>query len=200
MLQLRQQSLRLLSAVSVSLALVACAHNADEGQVMSAAHATSAMTSGGPNGAITDADAGGIAWTINDGEIQLANLAVSKASSASVRDFAQMMITDHTNANAMLKSAGYGMAKNPVVSTLKGDTMNTMQMLQGKSGMDFDQAYLDSQIKMHQTALDSINTTLLPSAQDKQLRNVLTNMRPTVEMHLQRAKDMRNGSMGNMSH
>jgi putative membrane protein len=193
-----RQSLSLLTAVSFSLALGACAHNSDEAQIMAATHATADATSAGPNGAISDADAGAIAWTINDGEIQLANLAASRASSQNVRDFAQMMITDHTNANAMLTSAGYGKKKNPVVTTLHGDVTATMQMLQNRTGMDFDHAYIDSQVKMHQTALDSLNTTLIPSANDKALRNVLTNMRPTVEQHLQQAKSMK-GNMGNMN-
>lgn len=106
-----------------------------------------------------------------------------------------MMITDHTNANAQLQSHGYGKADNPAVMTLTGIVNKTMASLQSKSGADFDRAYINSQVDMHMSALDTVRGTLLPSASDPNLRTILSTMNTAVQTHLQRARELQ-GSMG----
>ena len=54
---------------------------------------------------VSDSDIAAIVTTANQGEIDQANAALTKASSSAVRDFAQMMITDHTNALAWQRAA-----------------------------------------------------------------------------------------------
>lgn len=133
----------------------------------------------------------------------LARLAAQNASSPPVRDFAQMMITDHTNANTQLQSHGYGKIENPATTTLNGIVNKTMTMLQAKSGADFDQANIASQVDMHQSALDTFRSTLIPSATDPDLRSMLAMMNTTVQGHLQRARELQTSTMGTtgaMSH
>ena len=184
----------LLTALSLTL-LSACRTGTDAKVQQAVAETSMASSASGMN-TILDADSGAVARTINDGEIQMAQLALTNASSEAVRNYAQMMITDHTNANAMLQSAGYGMRENPITQTLNMEVNRQMALLRGKSGMEFDRAYIGSQVLMHQTALETMRTTLLPSAQEDKLKQTLGTMRSTVEMHLEHARTLQ-GQMDN---
>jgi putative membrane protein len=189
----------ILTGLALAATLAACAHSANDATIKAGVAETAQMNSSGTLNSVTDADGGGIAWTINDGEIQLARLAVTNASSPAVRDFAQMMITDHTNANMQLQGAGYGKIDNPATRTLNGVVNKTKTMLQGKSGADFDQAYIASQVDMHQTALDTLKTTLMPSASSKDLRAIYATMNTTVQAHLQRARELQTSMPSSMN-
>lgn len=57
----------------------------------------STMSSGMP-GRMPANDIAGIVATANEGEIQQGQAALSAASAAEVREFAQMMVNDHTSA------------------------------------------------------------------------------------------------------
>jgi putative membrane protein len=175
---------------ALSLTLLSACRTGTDARVQQAVAETSMASSASGMNTILDADSGAVARTINDGEIQMAQLALTNASSEEVRNYAQMMITDHTSANAMLQSAGYAMRENAITQTLNMEVNRQMAMLRGKSGMDFDRAYMGSQVMMHQTALETMRTTLLPSAQEEKLKQTLGTMRSTVEMHLEHARTM----------
>nr|MDQ3280741.1 DUF4142 domain-containing protein [Acidobacteriota bacterium] len=63
-----------------------------------------------------------------------------------------------------------------------------LTMLRGLSGVEFDRHYIADQIDMHVTALDTMRTTLLPSAREESLQATMRTMRETVESHLQQAR------------
>ena len=60
----------------------------------------------GANMAASPAMVMGFLTTVNQGEIEAAQLAQDKGTNAQVKQYAQMMITDHRRANQMLDSAG----------------------------------------------------------------------------------------------
>jgi putative membrane protein len=186
---MKPKSISILAAVTLAATLTSCAHSANDATLKAALNQTAQMSSGGLT-TVTDADAAGIGWTINDGEVKLARLAVQNASSQAVRDFAQMMINDHTNANTQLQTHGYGSIDNPATVTLNSIVNRTMSTLQSKSGADFDQAYIASQVDLHQSALDTVRSTLLPSATNPDLRTILNTMNSSVQAHLQRAREL----------
>ncbi|HEX7153756.1 MAG TPA: DUF4142 domain-containing protein [Thermoanaerobaculia bacterium] len=181
----------MLLLTSLFLAALAGCRTGTDARVQAATTDLTMASAGQGTNQITDADAGAIARTINDGEIQMAQVALQQASSPRVREFAQLMIDHHTQANAMLQQQGFGMMKNPVTDVLNADVNRRMNMLRGKTGMDFDRAYIGSQVDLHQTALDTMRNTLLPSAKQEGLRTTLNNMRETVEMHLNQALQIR---------
>ncbi|MDQ3282759.1 MAG: DUF4142 domain-containing protein [Acidobacteriota bacterium] len=173
---------------TIGITLLTSCRTGTDATVQSAVAQTSSSSTG--MNTVTDADAGAIARTINNGEIELAQFALTSASSQQVRDFAQMMITEHQNANAALESGGYGTMRNPVTSVLDKQVDMKMSMLRGMSGPEFDRAYIGSQIEMHQTALETMRTTLMPSAQDRKLRSTLEMMRDRTQMHLDQAREI----------
>lgn len=87
-------------------------------------------------------------------EIAAAKVALDRASGAPTREFAQMMIDDHTQSSQALKQA--------VAETGQGYTMPTeldaehraqIDILKSLNGPDFDREYMSQQMAAHRKAL-----------------------------------------------
>jgi putative membrane protein len=72
--------------------------------------------------------------------------------------------------------------------TQGGET--TRARLKGLSGAEFDKAYVDNEVTYHQTVLDAIDKTLIPSASNAELKGLLNKVRPNIAAHLEHAKHM----------
>ena len=57
-------------------------------------------------------------------------------------------------------------------------------------GAAFDKAYVDGEVTYHAGLLDAIDKTLIPSAQNAELKALLEQTRPTVAAHLKAAQDL----------
>jgi putative membrane protein len=143
---------------------------------------------------MSDAEVLGVTAAANDGEVKMADLALKKAASAEVKKFATMMKTHHTAAAGKGKTiatkAKITPAENDVASSMKSDSASTMKDLEGKTGKDFDKAYMDAQVKAHKDVLDKIDNKLMPSAQNGEVKSMLTEMRQTVSTHLTKAEEL----------
>jgi putative membrane protein len=86
-------------------------------------------------------------------EVALSQLADSRALSADVKSFAQMMITDHTQANSDLGAlaTAKGIDVSKPVAEGKVDEISS---LSSKSGGDFDKAYAKLMVSAHKGAVD----------------------------------------------
>lgn len=145
--------------------------------------------------AYTDADVAGILNTVNMGEIEAGELAATKANDAAVREFAQRMVTDHTQANEQLtavRNADNITINNPPLATqLQSGASQTLATLNALEGVAFDRTYMDNQIAMHEWTLQTIDTVLLPSTRDRDLDNLIMNVRPVIAQHLEQARQIR---------
>lgn len=145
-------------------------------------------------GDMTEADVVSFLNTANTAEIQAAELAQQQSQNEEVRQYAQQMITDHTQANEMLGQAGQTGAATDTQSeaarTLRDEAASTMQRLQGLTGAEFDRAYIDSQVQMHQRVLDQLDQATGATTAGGQLSTQLQTLRPTLESHLQRAQQL----------
>ena len=144
---------------------------------------------------LTDEQIVSIATTANDGEVQLAKLALTKAKHAKVKQFATHMQMDHMAAlkkeQAMIASKKLSPSDNSMAMQLKSDAQSTMDSLKTMAaGADFDKAYIDSQVKMHQQVLDLIDNKMLPAAKDADLKAELQAIRPKIAEHLKMASDI----------
>jgi predicted outer membrane protein len=107
--------------------------------------------------------------TADRGEIEESQLALQRASSPAVRQFAQTMIAQHTadlqNQTAMMGMRGgdmqNGMAMSgsmaggdDVVQALQSGHQQAMSMLSGLSGAAFDRAYMQRQVDAHSYLLN----------------------------------------------
>lgn len=144
-------------------------------------------------GMMSASDIAGIVATANEGEIAQGQAASSKATSADVRAFAQMMVTDHT---AALASARDTFSRNNITAgdndttrTLRTTSDTTIRNLGTYSGAAFDRAYMQSQVDMHQWLLTNLDTVFIPSSRGD-LRHLLETQRTAVAAHLDRARQI----------
>ena len=144
--------------------------------------------------AVTDAQIAAIVVTANQVDIDAGKLASSKGSSEAVKAFGKQMVTDHTGVN---KQAGDLVAKlgvkpedNPTAQSIKAGGADNVRALSALSGAAFDKAYVDHEVAYHQQVLDAIDKTLVPGAQNAELKALLVKVRPAFAAHLQHAQDL----------
>lgn len=146
--------------------------------------------------ALTDNQIVKVAQTANQGEIEEAKLAQSRATSPSVRRFAKMMTRHHGNAQRQAMRVATKVkptetpATSPPAEELKQDGEKTIAALRDKSGAEFDRAYVDAQIKQHENVLKLIDQRLDPEAKDPNVKALVKEMRPIVQQHLQEARTL----------
>jgi putative membrane protein len=140
---------------------------------------TSTKGSAAATGFITKAAEGGKA------EVDLGNLASSKASSPDVKSFAQMMVTDHTKANDELMSIAK--TKNVTLSTdLNSKDKSTRDKLDKLSGAAFDKAYMADMVKDHQADVKEFETA--SQSTDPDVKAFASKTLPTLRHHLEEAQ------------
>lgn len=121
-------------------------------------------------------------------EVQLAELALTKASSPQVKEFAQTMITDHSKANEELKSLAQ--SKNISLPTsLSEENQKDYNDLAEKSGAEFDKAYCEFMVKDHKDDLESFKKAA-DDAEDPDLKTWAAGKVPVLEHHLSMAEGM----------
>jgi putative membrane protein len=157
---------------------------------------TAAPAADGPS----DAQIAAIVLTANSADSTAGVLAASKATDARVKEFGQRMATDHGAVNqqavALATRLGLTPEENPTSRSLAQDGEQNLQTLQGLSGAAFDRAYIDHEVALHQQVLDALDQTLLPSAQNAELKGLLEKGRPVFVGHLDMAKQLQSSLGG----
>ena len=115
-------------------------------------------------------------------EIRLGQLAQTKATNQSVKQFGQRMVSDHTNMQNQLMAAisGGGQSFTP---SLDSRHARQISRLEGLSGAQFDRAYMNLMIRDHQEDLSSYQTQS-QSARSSQVRTLAANTLPVLQQHV----------------
>ncbi|MBI1402487.1 MAG: DUF4142 domain-containing protein [Porphyrobacter sp.] len=118
-------------------------------------------------------------------EIEAGKLALDKAASPETRDFAQMMIDDHTATTRDLKDALGQMGDTAIVvpATLDNAHREMIDQLQAMEGEGFDRAYRDQQVTAHHKAL-ALHQTYAERGDKPELQAFAKNAVPVIEKHL----------------
>ena len=126
-------------------------------------------------------------------EVKLGQLALEKASSPEVKQFAQKMIDDHGKANDELKSLAQ--SKQMELPTDLGKHQKDYDKLAAMSGSDFDRAYVDCMVKDHKEDV-SLFEKQANKGEDAELKAFAARTLPTLQMHLQHAQDLQKAMKG----
>lgn len=121
-------------------------------------------------------------------EVQLGQLAEQKASSQSVKDFGQRMVTDHTKANDQLK----GLAASDGVTlptTMDAKDQALYNKLSGMSGAAFDRAYMNAMVRDHKMDVADFQKEAGASHNDG-VKSFASSTLPTLQQHLQLAQSV----------
>jgi len=120
-------------------------------------------------------------------EVKLGTLAQKKASNADVKEFANLMVKDHTEAKDAIKKMA--MEKNIMVPEMSDEKQSKITSLEKKSGMDFDKTYMDMMVKDHKKDADYLQKAI-KDLEDPEFKEYAKNMLSTVMMHEQKAEDI----------
>lgn len=141
---------------------------------------------------LTDPEIIGVLEAANKGEIDEAKRAKKTTKSKPVRDYAEMMISAHGN---VLKDLDHVADKNDLKAAdndMKAELEKTakanVEKLKGVSGKELDRHYINDQVAAHQGLLEKIDTVLLPSATNPDLKAFIAKIRVSVAEHLEKAK------------
>src|SRR5581483_7422863 len=131
---------------------------------------------------------------INLGEIREAQVARDKTASTTIRDFAQMMINDHeaenNKAEAAMSAKDVNSEDTPQSRQLDEQSGAATDRLRTLSGAALDRAYIDREVQAHQSALNLLDTQMIPNARKKVVKDQLADLRKLVSTHLARAKQI----------
>ena len=121
-----------------------------------------------------------------------AEIAKKKSKNSEVTNFAETMIKDHNavlaQASALVKKLNVTPKDNAVSQKLNSDAEKTRNDLNGKSGGDFDKAYIDNEVAYHKAVIDAVKNVLIPETENQELKDLLTNILPALDTHLQHAE------------
>jgi putative membrane protein len=147
----------------------------------------------------SDPQIAGIVVTANQIDIDAGKLAKSRSKNKEVQGFANQMITDHSAVNkqavALAKKLGVKPAASDTQASLKKGAKDNIANLKKLKGAKFDKAYVDHEVAYHQAVLDAIDQTLIPSAQNAELKGLIEKVRPAIAAHLDHAKHLQ-GTLG----
>lgn len=119
-------------------------------------------------------------------EVHHGELAQQKATNQSVKDFAAMMVQDHTAANDKVKALAA--QKNVTLPAAMSEDHQKMEAdLSKKTGKAFDKAYIDAMVKGHEKVIKDFEDAA-NKAGDSDVKAFISNTLPTLHTHLDSAK------------
>jgi putative membrane protein len=127
-------------------------------------------------------------------EVELGNLAIQRAASTAVRDFAQRLVTDHSAANTELAAlAGQKGISLPQSLIPKHAAMR--DRLSGLSGPDFDRTYMQQMVSDHNEDIAAFQREA-QSGSDPDIKAWAARTLPTLQQHLALAQRVNNQVAG----
>jgi putative membrane protein len=150
------------------------------------------LVAAGASAQVTDPQIAKIVVTANQVDIDAGKLAAAKATHAEVKKFAQTMVTDHTGVNkqavALVTKLKVTPADNDTAKSLYDGGVKNVTNLKTLKGAEFDKAYIDHEVAYHTAVIDAVDKTLIPGAQNEELKALLVSVRPAFVAHLDHAK------------
>ncbi len=153
-----------------------------------------AAAQGGAAAKLNDAQIAHVAYTAGQIDIEAAELALKKSKNKEVRTFAREMLRDHKAVNAkalaLLKRLNVTPQDNETSQALLKQAAAKKAELSKLSGKAFDKAYADNEVAYHKTVNGALETTLIPSASNAELKDLLSTGLKIFQGHQQHAEQL----------
>lgn len=126
---------------------------------------------------LNDAQIAHIAYVAGQIDVEAGKQALEKSKDKAVRDFASVMVRDHTAVNdkalALVKKLGVTPEPNPTSEALSQQAAAKKTELSKLDGAAFDRAYVANEVGFHRTVNGALRDTLIPSASNGELKSLL---------------------------
>ena len=142
----------------------------------------------------TDPQIAHIAYTAGVIDINAAKQALSKASKKEVRAFAQDMVRDHEAVNKqaldLVKKLKVTPEDNDTSKTLSKNAADKLAELKKLKGAEYDKAYVVNEVAYHKAVNSALETQLIPSANNAELKSLLQTGLKIFQGHQQHAEQV----------
>jgi putative membrane protein len=140
----------------------------------------------------TDPQIAHIAYTAGVIDIAAAKQAISKAGSKDVKAFAEDMVRDHEAVNKqaldLVKKLKVTPEDNDTSKTLSKQASDKLAELAKLKGADYDKAYVANEVAYHKAVNGALETQLIPSASNAELKSLLQTGLKIFQGHQQHAE------------
>ncbi|HEU0065557.1 MAG TPA: DUF4142 domain-containing protein [Flavisolibacter sp.] len=119
-------------------------------------------------------------------EVELGKVAQDNGSNPRVKNFGQMMVSDHSKANDELKSFASSRGIN-LPAALPADEQKHVDAMKKMKGKSFDTHYMSMMVNDHKTDIGEFEKAS-KSAKDNDLKNWAGKTLPTLKTHLDSAQ------------
>lgn len=140
----------------------------------------------------TDPQIAHIAYTAGQLDIEAAKQALKKSKNKEVREFADDMVRDHSEVNkqalALVKKLKVKPEDNDTSRALTKQANVKRAELAKLSGAAFDKAYVANEVAYHKTVDGALESTLIPSANNAELKSLLQTGLKIFQGHEQHAE------------
>jgi putative membrane protein len=138
-----------------------------------------------------EAEAAQILRAINAHEIATGRVARERSQNDEILRYASVMISDHRAMTELLDSllppiSDSINAENKQLVTSSALVVDSLWKIEG----GFNNTYIERQVLDHERALVLLDTALIPSARNPELKKLLRDLRPAVAAHLKRARQI----------
>lgn len=147
----------------------------------------------GASAPLTDANIVALLDEANQADSAAGALAVTKATSQEVKDFAKLMMSEHH----ALRKAGQQLAQklnvtpaSPATDPVKPLAEGEMKALESTpKGPEFDRVYIEQEVAAHKAVLD-LAENAHGQAQNEQLKALIEQAKPVIQKHLDQAEKL----------
>jgi putative membrane protein len=129
----------------------------------------------------------------NTWDMETGALAARKGTTKEVRDYGEMIARDHAAVRQMGRDIATKLHVTPTPPKDFGmakDHAAAMKSLEAAQGKAFDRAFLQHEVAFHRAVIDAINTTLLPSLHNEEVKDLVKKVAPAFDAHMQAAQNL----------
>ncbi|MDK1493492.1 DUF4142 domain-containing protein [Sinorhizobium sp. 7-81] len=140
----------------------------------------------------TDQQIAHIAYTAGVIDVEAAKQAIATSKNKTVVEFAESMVRDHESVNKqaldLVKKLNVAPEDNDTSKALSQAAETKREELAKLTGADFDRAYVENEIAYHKQVNGALETLLIPSAQNAELKSLLETGLKLFQGHQQHAE------------
>ena len=125
----------------------------------------------------------------NNAEIALGKMVAAKTKDPNVKQFAQMMVKDHTTALDQLQELAQSKNLNLNDNNLPDDAKELQTKLSSDTGKQLDKDYMNGMVEDHQKDVQEF-TDESQNAKDPDVKQWVSKTLPVLQKHLQKAQQV----------
>jgi putative membrane protein len=129
----------------------------------------------------------------NTADIETGGLAATQGHAKQVRDFGAMLARDHQQVRQQGRDLANKLGVTPTPSKddpSARDHAAAMKRLRTLHGAAFDNAFLAHEIAFHKAVIDAVQSTLLPTIKNAEVKTLVVTVAPAFQAHMLAAQNL----------